>query len=121
MPRRRSQENKESSAGARASSGGLKGAWMKIPDVATAAIIGSVVALLVSPISLSLTYYLSRLLSQPILSIEYVEAVSGDPTVTFNTALVSRFLQSPGYMSYIAREPNEHAPLAIMGEAVAVD
>src|SRR5262245_30492713 len=58
--------------------------WKKLPDVALSAFIAALVTIVISPMSQSLSFYLSQFLSRPILSIEYVEAIQATPIVSLD-------------------------------------
>ena len=78
-----------------------------LPSVATAAFIGSIVAIILSPLS----FYLSQFLSRPVLSIEYVETVSAEPVITVSASAIGALVQSPGYMTFISEHPAERATI----------
>jgi hypothetical protein len=86
-------------------------AWIRIPDIAIAALVGSVVAVLISPVSQAVTYYLSEFLSKPILSIEYVEVVPIEPTVPLDASKIQDLTQAPGFMTYSIQQPGIQADL----------
>jgi hypothetical protein len=72
----------------------------KVREVATGALVGSVVAIVLTPVSQSLTYYLSQFLSRPVLSIEYAERIPADRVVRLDAAQIQRLLQSTAFMTY---------------------
>lgn len=68
-----------------------------------AAIVGGVVALLVSPFTQSLSFLVNEYLARPILTIEYVEVVPEERPVSFPAKEVQALLTSQGYRSGLMR------------------
>lgn len=64
-----------------------------------AAVVGALVALLVSPFTQSLSFLVNEYLARPILSIEYVEIVPEEQATSFPAKEVQALLSSPGFRS----------------------
>lgn len=76
-----------------------RSARKRISDGLLSAAIGAAVALTLSPISLAVSFYLTNYLARPILSIEYAEMFEQAGSVKVPVALISRFVQSPGFQT----------------------
>ncbi len=68
-----------------------------------AALVGSVVALLVSPFTQTLSFLLNEYLARPILAIEYVEVVPEEQRVAFAVKEVEAVVTSDGYRAGLMR------------------
>jgi hypothetical protein len=83
--------------------------WRTIRELGLPVLVASVVTLIfssvVSPVSQVFSYYLSDYLSQPIMSIEYVEIIRDLPVFTPPTKEVDELIRSPAYMAYVSSHP----------------
>lgn len=69
----------------------------EVGKVVVAAVVGSVVALLVSPILQTASFLINEYLARPILSIEYIELVAEPQRVSLPSAQIQALLVSQGY------------------------
>jgi hypothetical protein len=76
-----------------------RSARKRISDGLLSAGIGAAVAIVLSPISLVLSFHLTNYLSRPVLSLEYAEMFERAGSVKVPVALISRFVQSPGFQT----------------------
>lgn len=68
-----------------------------------AALVGAVVALLLSPLAQALSFVVNEYLARPILSVEYVEVVPNERQIPFPAAAVQALLGSQGYRTALMR------------------
>lgn len=64
-----------------------------------AALVGALVALVISPFSQTLTFHLNEYLSRPILSIEYIEIVQEANRIRTPTKEIQQLIQSDGFQA----------------------
>lgn len=72
----------------------------RIYDTAISAAVGAVIALIISPLSLVLSYFLNDFLARPILSIEYAEISQVPDRIKLPSALLVNLVQSPGFQTH---------------------
>jgi hypothetical protein len=70
-----------------------------------AALVGSLVTIVLTPLSQTLIYYLTQALSRPILSIEYVETVLDEPAYKVDSHLFESLVKMPGYEEHARLNP----------------
>lgn len=80
-----------------------------------AAVVGSMVALLVSPFVQSLSFLVNEYLARPILSIEYAEIVPEEEPVSYPAKEVQALLTSQGFQSGLMRIGAEPGLMAFHG------
>jgi hypothetical protein len=95
--------------------------WTKVREIATGALVGAVVAIVLAPVSQSLTYYLSQFLSRPVLSIEYVERIPADRVVRLDSAQIQRLIQSTAFVSYWISHPAGRTVVAKLTTEISAD
>ncbi|MFQ5714166.1 MAG: hypothetical protein ACE5GU_09050 [Candidatus Scalinduaceae bacterium] len=78
-----------------------------------AALVGALVALVISPFSQTLTFHLNKYLSRPILSIEYIEVLQMSIPIKTPTKEIQRLIQSDGYQALMMKTGSSISNLMI--------
>jgi hypothetical protein len=73
----------------------------EISRTAVAAFVGIVVALILSPLTQSLSFFLSEYLARPLLSIEFVEVVPEEAPTSLPPSEIKEFVQSSAFRSLL--------------------
>jgi hypothetical protein len=83
--------------------------WQKVKDVGLAALVGSIVTILISPLSQVISFYLTDFLGRSILSIEYAEKITTEAEVTLDSSRIQALMRSAGFLQYMSQHSELYA------------
>lgn len=69
----------------------------EVRNTLLAAFVGTLVALILSPISQTISFSLNEYLSRPVLSVEYIELIPKEQPIDISTIKLDELVQSSGY------------------------
>lgn len=82
---------------------------------------GSIIAIILTPISQSLSFYLSEFLARPALSIEYVEQISFVPRARVDGGALQSVVASHGFEKYVQEHQGTQGIFIGVGEEMSTD